>query len=105
MYFPSLTPRSDTPLFTLLSHDFWGYPIASNESHKSYRPLATLSFRWNRQLHGMWAPGYHVVNVLLHALVSCLYFILCERLLGKGWTSVTATVLFAIHPIHTDAVS
>jgi hypothetical protein len=33
----------DTRLF---AHDFWGQPIASQDSHKSYRPLTVLSFRF-----------------------------------------------------------
>jgi hypothetical protein len=29
----------------LLKHDFWGQDISKSDSHKSYRPLTTLSFR------------------------------------------------------------
>jgi hypothetical protein len=29
----------------VLVHDFWGSDIRSNTSHKSYRPLTTLTFR------------------------------------------------------------
>lgn len=32
-------------LIDVFYHDFWGNKIASNLSHKSYRPLTTLSFR------------------------------------------------------------
>ena len=28
------------------SHDYWGQDIAKNTSHKSYRPLTVLTFRW-----------------------------------------------------------
>ncbi|KAH9395559.1 hypothetical protein TYRP_020586 [Tyrophagus putrescentiae] len=34
-----------TSLADLLTHDFWGRPMADTESHKSYRPLTTLTFR------------------------------------------------------------
>lgn len=30
-----------------------GTPFEHEDSHKSYRPLTTLSFRWNYQLHGL----------------------------------------------------
>lgn len=33
-----------------LKHDFWGQDIKSTTSHKSYRPLTTLSFRLMRIL-------------------------------------------------------
>ena len=35
-------PRAVTEVF---ANDFWGSPMASNRSHKSYRPLTTLLFR------------------------------------------------------------
>lgn len=37
--------RPESPLKNLLSHDFWGTPLISNNSHKSYRPVTTLTFR------------------------------------------------------------
>ena len=35
-----------TSIKDVFVHDFWGRPITSNLSHKSYRPLTTLSFRY-----------------------------------------------------------
>jgi hypothetical protein len=34
-----------TSFYDIFTHDFWGSNIASNLSHKSYRPLTILSFR------------------------------------------------------------
>lgn len=31
----------------LLGNDFWGTPLSDPRSHKSYRPLTTLSFRYS----------------------------------------------------------
>ena len=53
--------------------DFWGEnELRSEESHKSWRPLVTLSYRANYILHDTAPFGYHVVNAALHALVSAL---------------------------------
>ena len=53
----------------------------------------------------MWSPGFHVVNVLLHTLVTSLYTYAC-CCAGTGYVvAVVAGVLFASHPIHTEAVS
>jgi hypothetical protein len=38
---PELTSLSD-----VIAHDFWGDPIASERSHKSYRPLTVVTFRY-----------------------------------------------------------
>ena len=34
------------PLLDLFSNDFWGRPMTSFKSHKSYRPITVLSFRY-----------------------------------------------------------
>ncbi|XP_064394194.1 protein O-mannosyl-transferase Tmtc2-like isoform X2 [Halichondria panicea] len=97
--------RTNTPLSQVFSNDFWGQPLSDPESHKSYRPLVILSFRTNRLLHGLWAPGFHLVNTVLHAAVTALYYQLLCRLRLEWSTVVTASLLFAAHPIHTEAVS
>jgi hypothetical protein len=35
------------PVWQVFAHDFWGVPLTHNGSHKSYRPLTTLTFRCN----------------------------------------------------------
>ena len=36
---------AETSLIELFQNDFWGKPMAHPDSHKSYRPLTTLTFR------------------------------------------------------------
>lgn len=118
-----LTP--EVPLSELFSHDFWGTSIALKTSHKSYRPLTVLTFRWNYKLAGGLEPWpFHFTNVVLHALVSWLYLEVCCCLLGDWpWGEGTfggggggggkevsacaliAAALFAAHPVHTESVS
>ncbi|CAG4941419.1 unnamed protein product [Colias eurytheme] len=74
------------------------------QSHKSYRPLTVLTFRWNYAIHGLQPAGYHLVNLLLHALVSLLYYRVCAMFLPE-FASFVAAILFAVHPIHTEAVT
>ncbi|KAK7234121.1 protein O-mannosyl-transferase [Aureococcus anophagefferens] len=38
---------SNAPYGNLWIHDYWGQPMSAVDSHKSWRPLATLTFRWN----------------------------------------------------------
>ena len=88
----------------VLGNDFWGLPLSDPESHKSYRPLTVLSFRLNHHLHGLWSPGFHIVNIAAHGAVSLLFLWSC---LGFGvplQPSLTAGLAFAAHPIHTEAV-
>ena len=101
----SLSGRSDTPLATIFTNDFWGTPLSDPESHKSYRPLTILSFRLNRQIHGLEPLGYHLTNVLLHTSVCLLVLYVLLRAGIERDTARLAALLFTAHPIHTEAVS
>ncbi|XP_054714335.1 protein O-mannosyl-transferase TMTC3-like [Uloborus diversus] len=96
--------RPNTPITNIFQNDFWGTPLRKEQSHKSYRPLTVLSFRLNYAVHGLNPFGYHLVNVLLHALVCILFYRLCLHFLS-GASSIVSSALFAIHPVHTEAVS
>ena len=99
--------RPGSPWSNLLRNDFWGTPMHVEGSHKSYRPLTVATFRLNYLLHGLEPMGYHLANVLLHGTVCFLYVQLCALVFGREavWPSLMAGLLFAVHPIHTEAVS
>ncbi|CAH1967227.1 unnamed protein product [Acanthoscelides obtectus] len=48
--------------------------------------------------------GYHLVNMLLHSVVCLIYFRMCSMFLPE-LSSFAAAMLFAVHPIHTEAVT
>ncbi|XP_066948816.1 protein O-mannosyl-transferase TMTC1-like [Macrobrachium rosenbergii] len=87
-------------------NDYWGKPMADPSSHKSYRPFTILTFRWNHSLFGLHPLGFHVVNVLLHSCACLLLTRVLLRLfnLSHG-TVLSAGLIFATHPIHTEAVT
>ena len=97
--------RPETSWVNLILDDFWGVPMHSSESHKSYRPLTVATFRLNYLLHELQPMGYHLVNVLLHGAVCYLYVQLCGVVFSAVWPALIAGLLFAVHPIHTEAVS
>lgn len=89
--------------------DFWGLPMSSRFSHKSYRPVAILSFRWHAAVVPMASDNtfsYHVVNVVLHLCVLYLLRRLSAMLAGDTRPlAVTATtLLFAVHPLLSETV-
>ncbi|KOX77837.1 Transmembrane and TPR repeat-containing protein 4 [Melipona quadrifasciata] len=97
-----------TSLMDVFKNDFWGTRLTHKQSHKSYRPLTILSFRlhfWLRKR--LIAQDYHVVNIILHAIVSVLMLPVFNILLNTKERSTTfyATALFAVHPVHSEAVS
>ena len=94
------------PLSNLLVNDFWGAPISSNTSHKSFRPLTTATFRFDYAMMGLTAWWFHAVNIALHAAVTLLFYHTCSILLNHGQRhlSFLSALLFATHPIHVEAV-
>jgi protein O-mannosyl-transferase len=68
-------------------------------------PVTWLSYLLGVNLYGL-APGWHhLTNVFLHALNSVLLFALLRRMTGARWPSFFAALLFAVHPLHVEAVA
>jgi tetratricopeptide (TPR) repeat protein len=89
-----------------LNHDYWGQPMAAPDSHKSWRPLATWSFRMNYLVHGYAPLGYHLVNVLIHACSCALVLSVARNAFRKDEMSARlATLVFVVHPTHSEPVA
>ena len=107
-YNPLVLPQPGTgvlPLSALLTHDFWGTPMASDDSHKSFRPFATLTYRLQAALHGYNPLPFHVLDLCIHALSSAVFVVVAAVILNEGMLALTAGLFFATHPIHTEAVA
>lgn len=70
-----------------------------------YRPLTVFTFALNYAAHGLHPFGFHAGNVLLHGLVTILVWKLAERLFRRPRVAGIAALLFAVHPIHAEAVA
>jgi Tfp pilus assembly protein PilF len=68
-----------------------------------YYPLVHSTFWLEYQLWGLWAAGYHLVNILLHAMNATLLWQALKRLKIPG--AVFAGFLFALHPVHVESVA
>ena len=69
-----------------------------------YRPLSIFLYavQWAAGDSARWV--FHLSNVLLHALVSTLLFVLLTRFAARVPALIGALV-FAVHPVHTEAVA
>ncbi len=70
-----------------------------------YRPLFLLWFRLVYALLGPPAPIWHLPSVLAHVIATACVFALLRRLSGNFQGAALGTLLFAIHPIHTEPVA
>jgi len=73
--------------------------------HGDYLPITILSYWIDYQWWGLQPTGYHLTNILLHAVGSGLMFLLLKRLTMRAGVSVMVTLLFALHPMNTEAVT
>jgi tetratricopeptide (TPR) repeat protein len=69
-----------------------------------YRPLTMLTYYANAHLDPS-PVGFHLFNTALHVVVTALVFYLTRTLLSSAWMATVSAALFAVHPIHTEAVT
>ncbi|MBI3736335.1 hypothetical protein HY256_07450 [Candidatus Sumerlaeota bacterium] len=80
----------------------WFHP-ASNLHEQHYWPMVYTTFWIEHKLWGFAPRGYHIVNVLLHAVNSLLLGLILKRARIRGaWG---AAALFALHPVHVESVA
>ncbi len=70
---------------------------------EQYYPLLHSAFWLEHRLWGDAPVGYHLTNVLLHALAACLFIAVLQRLGVRG--AVFAGFLFALHPVCVESVA
>ncbi|MGA2982392.1 MAG: tetratricopeptide repeat protein [Terriglobia bacterium] len=70
-----------------------------------YRPISIFGFLICYRLFGLLPYGFHLANLLLHALIVCVLYGLSKRLLRDQWLAFAAAAIFALHPIHTESVA
>jgi tetratricopeptide (TPR) repeat protein len=74
-----------------------------------FRPVTFFTFSLNWKLGHIHAVGYHLFNLLLHVGVTLLLYALLKKLLENvpdaAILSFISALLFAVHPIHTEAVA
>ena len=110
----------------IFSNDYWGRPMNSSSSHKSWRPLTVLSFRY---LKGPFVDlatqsleqltVHRFVNAVCHAAAGELVGQLATQLfvwdrnavLGLGkhesamWLQLITKVIFCLHPTHVEVTA
>lgn len=70
-----------------------------------YRPLTMVSYYLNYLVFGSSPAGFHVVNIIIHALNSFFVFWLVNWFFKSHVTAYISSLLFLFHPIHTEAVT
>lgn len=94
--------RSITNIPKLFQVGYWDHWVTGSAS---YRPVLMTTFALNFFITGPSPWGFHLVNILLHAANVWLVFTLLCRYQVSQALALMAAILFAIHPVHTEAVA
>ncbi len=71
-----------------------------------YRPVTVASYALNALATGVDPAAFHALNALLHILATLALYGLARRLLeGRTAPAFAAALLFALHAVHTEAVT
>ncbi|MCA9726361.1 MAG: tetratricopeptide repeat protein [Candidatus Eisenbacteria bacterium] len=85
----------------VLSNQYW----PDHEGTGLYRPVTSFSYWVDGKIWGQHPFGFHLMNLLLHGIVTLLVF---QLLVGffpeRVGTAALASLLFAVHPLHSEAV-
>ncbi len=118
--FPNIINNHYLHLRTLKSEDILNslFSNPSNPYHlntKPYRPVACISFALNWYFSHDNVFTYHIVNISIHILTAFFLYLfilnifespnLSGQYKGKYFIAGFTTVLWAVNPIHTQAVT
>lgn len=95
----------------IFSTGAWGFNATETNY---YRPLMHVFYMLIYAFFELEPLGYHLANIVFHALNSVLAFLLASEITRKADCDLTGLkryipfmtgIIFAIHPIHTEAVA
>ena len=83
----------------------------------SARFIGYFTFAVNYSIHGYEVGGYHLINIFIHLINCCLFFLMASLFMStpvltrktsdnvKTWLPFVAAFLFALHPLQIQAIT
>jgi tetratricopeptide (TPR) repeat protein len=91
---------------TIFGTSYWSRGgTASLGDPTLYRPLTVLTYALDHAIWNLRPGGFHATNIALHAVTTALVFLLGVEVLGGVIAAFAAAAIFAVHPLHTEAVT
>jgi Tfp pilus assembly protein PilF len=87
----------------ILTSHLWSHSVGFYPHF--YRPLFAFWMLVIYTIGGLSPWFWHLSSILLHVACTYLVYRLSKRLIGGGIAAGVAAALFAVHPIHVDAVT
>ncbi len=93
----------------ILTHDSFYGAIGNNEnlSGGRYRPLSLVAFAIEYEMAGTNPFVFHFFNIIYYLLTCIIFLLLLRKFVFKDQplAAFAATLLFTIHPVHTEVVA
>ncbi|UPU36715.1 tetratricopeptide repeat protein [Geomonas paludis] len=97
--------RSLLNLPLMFSTDVWYGSLNDVTPAPYYRPLFKASLALDYAIWGENPFGYHLTNALLHVAASLCCFLAAAKFLRSHGAAFFAALVFAVHPVHSEAVA
>lgn len=99
----SITKLSNIPKFFTAEEGF--HKVIG----RYYRPVVSTLYAVDYAVWGLNPFGFHLTNIIIHTLASLLLLSILLKIFGEYKNGLLAAfigaIIFAVHPIHTEAVS
>ena len=82
----------------------WSFMGDFRSSSNYYRPFMSLGYLFCYKLFGLNAVGFHLANLLANLGVVLLIYLVTLRMFRSAAVALVSACVFALHPIHTEAV-
>jgi len=89
----------------IFTSSVWSFVGDFRGSSNYYRPVMSLGYLLCYQLFGPRALGFHLVNLLANVGVVLLVFLVTLKMFRSAPVAFAAAGIFALHPIHSEAVN
>src|SRR5580658_593789 len=85
--------------------NYWGLTDGKDWKYMHYRPLVTLSFSGLHRIFGLSPFAFHSAGILMDAVAAASFYWLLLALGQPPSVAMAAALLFAVHPLHVEAVA
>jgi protein O-mannosyl-transferase len=97
--------RAGSPWAHLFLSDAWSYAHRDQPAHSNYyRPLQMVSYRVTADWFGLQPQYLHILSVLFALAAVLAAFSVYLKLTRRLAVAFAAAALFAVHPVHSEAV-
>ena len=94
--------RDSSHVRQIFTSSVWAFSGINQSNY--YRPMMTLGYLICHSLFGFAPFAFHAFNLLLHISIVCLLFYVTRRIFLSSRLAFWAAFIFALHPIHSEAV-